>query len=52
VLVLLATRPEAAAAYGTPAGAVLIVVAAGVTVGAYRIMVAIGRLPEDRRWFR
>jgi tight adherence protein B len=52
VLVLLATRPEGAAAYGTPAGAVLVVSAALVTLIAYRVMVAIGRLPEDRRWFR
>lgn len=52
VLVLLATRPEGAAAYGTPAGAVLIGGAAAVTAIAYRVMVAIGRLPEDRRWFR
>ncbi|HEV7624371.1 MAG TPA: type II secretion system F family protein [Amnibacterium sp.] len=52
VLVLLATRPEGAAAYATSAGAVLIVGAAAVTLIAYRAMVAIGRLPEDRRWFR
>lgn len=52
VLALLATRPEAAAAYGTAAGGVLIGAAAVVTLAAYRAMVAIGRLPEDRRWFR
>ena len=52
VLLLLATRPEGAAAYATPAGAVLIVTAAAVTLVAYRVMVAIGRLPEDQRWFR
>ncbi|MDH2445287.1 type II secretion system F family protein [Amnibacterium sp. CER49] len=51
VLLLLATRPEAAAAYGTPAGTVLILAAAGVTGVAYRVMLALGRLPEDRRWF-
>jgi tight adherence protein B len=51
VLVLLATRPEAAAAYGTPAGTALIVGGLGVSVLAYRVMIAIGRLPEDRRWF-
>lgn len=52
VLALLATRPEAAAAYATPAGTVLVAAAALVTLGAYRVMVAIGRLPVDRRWFR
>lgn len=52
VLALLTTRPEAAAAYATTAGSVLLVVAAVVTAVAYRVMVGIGRLPEDRRWFR
>jgi tight adherence protein B len=52
VLVLLATRPEAARAYGSPAGAVLVLSAAVVTAIAYRVMLALGRLPEDRRWFR
>jgi tight adherence protein B len=52
VLVLLATRPEGAAAYATPAGGVLIVAAAAVTLLAYRVMLVLGRLPEDQRWFR
>jgi tight adherence protein B len=52
VLGLLCTRPEAATAYGTPQGTILLLAAAGVTVVAYRVMLAIGRLPEDRRWFR
>ena len=52
VLGLLASRPEAAAAYATPGGTALIAGAAVVTLAAYRVMVAIGRLPEDRRWFR
>lgn len=52
VLLLLASRPEAAAAYNTPAGAVLIVGGGAATVVAYRIMLAIGRLPEESRWFR
>ncbi|CAN5275255.1 type II secretion system F family protein [soil metagenome] len=51
VLLLLATRPEAAAAYGTPAGTVLIAVGLVVSVVAYRVMLGIGRLPEERRWF-
>jgi tight adherence protein B len=52
VLLLLAARPEAAAAYNTPGGAALIVAGLIVTVVAYRIMLAIGRLPEEQRWFR
>lgn len=51
VLVLLASRPEAAAAYNSVAGAVLLAVGLAVTVVAYRIMIALGRLPEERRWF-
>jgi len=51
VLLLLATRPEAAAAYNTTAGAVLIVAGLGVTVVAYRLMLALGRIPEESRWF-
>ena len=52
ILLLLATRPEAAAAYNTAAGTVLIAVGACVSVVAYRLMVALGRLPEERRWFQ
>jgi tight adherence protein B len=52
VLLLLATRPEAAAAYNTGAGAILIVTGLGVTVVAYRVMIALGSLPDERRWFR
>ncbi|MET4781766.1 type II secretion system F family protein [Glaciihabitans sp. UYNi722] len=51
ILLLLATRPEAAAAYNSSAGVVLIVVGLFVTAAAYRIMLALGRLPEERRWF-
>lgn len=52
VLLLLATRPEAAAAYNSPAGGVLIVGGLVVTVLAYRIMIAVGRIPDERRWFQ
>lgn len=51
VLVLLSTRPEAAAAYSSAAGATLIVAGLVVSVIAYRVMMTIGRLPEERRWF-
>lgn len=52
VLLLLASRPEAAVAYNTSAGVVVIVGGLGVSVVAYRLMVALGRLPEERRWFK
>jgi tight adherence protein B len=52
VLLLLASRPEAALAYNTPGGSLVIVMGLVITVVAYRIMVALGRIPEERRWFR
>ena len=51
VLLLLSTRPEAAAAYNSPEGIALIAVGLALSVVAYRIMIGIGRLPEERRWF-
>jgi tight adherence protein B len=51
VLLMLASRAEAAAAYNSPAGVTLLVAGFGVTVVAYRLMIALGRLPEERRWF-
>ena len=48
-LALLCTRPEAVQAYRTPAGAVVLVAAALVSVVAYRLMMRIGRLPAERR---
>ncbi|MGN6272155.1 MAG: type II secretion system F family protein [Protaetiibacter sp.] len=51
VLLLLAARPEAVRAYNSPAGVTLLVVGFAITVLAYRIMIAVGRLPEERRWF-
>ena len=52
ILVLLSTRPEAAAAYNTPAGTMLIVGGLVASIIAYRMMIGIGRIPEERRWFR
>lgn len=51
ILLLLASRPEAAAAYNTGGGVILIVGGLAVTAIAYRIMLTIGRIPEERRWF-
>lgn len=51
ILVLLSLRPEGSAAYSSPAGVVVIVAGAVVSVIAFRLMLRIGRLPEPRRWF-
>ena len=51
VLLLLASRPEAAAAYNSAPGVTLIIAGFVVSTVAYRVMIAIGRLPEERRWF-
>ncbi|WP_251858515.1 type II secretion system F family protein [Herbiconiux sp. L3-i23] len=52
VLLLLCTRPEAAAAYSTSAGVLLLVCGAALSVVAYRAMISIGRLPREARWFQ
>ncbi|MGI9823920.1 type II secretion system F family protein [Agromyces sp. Marseille-Q5079] len=52
LLVVLSSRAETLTAYNSPAGAALIVVGVIVTVVAYQAMTALGRLPEERRWFR
>jgi tight adherence protein B len=52
VLLLLATQSTTLEAYDTGAGRVLLAVGAGVSFGAYRLMLRIGRLPEDRRVLR
>jgi tight adherence protein B len=51
VLLLLSTRPEAAQAYNTPEGSAVILIGLALSVVAYRLMIGIGRLPEERRWF-
>ncbi|MEY2849832.1 MAG: hypothetical protein RI885_2499, partial [Actinomycetota bacterium] len=51
ILLLLSTRPEAAAAYNSSGGVVLIVGGLALSVVAYRIMIGIGRMPTERRWF-
>ena len=48
-LALLCTRPEAASAYRSALGALILVICAGLTVVAYRLMVLIGRLPAEPR---
>lgn len=52
VLGLMATRPQAAQAYDSTMGLVLIVVGSGVSFIAYRVMLQIARLPQDERVLR
>jgi tight adherence protein B len=52
VLALLAIRPETVAAYDSATGALVLAVGGGVSVGAYRLMLRIARLPEDERVLR
>jgi tight adherence protein B len=52
VLILLATQQETLSAYDTPVGTLILVVGAVLSVAAYRVMLRIGRLPEDRRVLR
>uniref|UniRef100_UPI001356DF87 type II secretion system F family protein n=1 Tax=Agromyces humi TaxID=1766800 RepID=UPI001356DF87 len=52
LLVVLASRHETLVAYDSAAGSTLILVGVVVTIVAYRLMVALGRLPEERRWLR
>lgn len=49
VLALLSLRPQAAAAYNSATGALVLLVGAAVSVAAYRIMLRIARLPEEPR---
>ena len=52
VLLLLATRPEAADAYDSPLGVVVLAVGAASSALAYWLMMRIGRLPEEQRVMR
>ena len=52
VLALLSSRPQAAAAYATTAGAVVLLIGAVVSLIAYRLMLRLGRLPEEERTLR
>lgn len=51
ILVLLAMRPEGLHAYRSPEGLMLVVAGAVVSAVAFRLMLWIGHLPEERRWF-
>jgi tight adherence protein B len=49
VLALMSTRPEAAVAYNSAAGALVVASGAGATLLGYRAMLRAARLPEERR---
>lgn len=51
VLVMISGRPETQASYSTPLGVALLVVGAGVSAVAYRVMQRLGTLPQEKRWF-
>jgi len=52
VLGMLSLRPETVAAYNTAAGVAVLVVGGAVSVGAYRLMLRIARLPVEDRVLR
>jgi tight adherence protein B len=52
VLALLSLRPEAVEAYDTTAGLVVLAVGGAMSLLAYRVMLRIGRLPDDERVLR
>jgi len=52
VLGFMSFQPNSLTAYATPAGAAVLAIGAATTVVAYRLMVRIGRLPDDQRVLR
>jgi tight adherence protein B len=52
VLALLATRPEAAEAFNSFAGTVVLLAGAGCSIVAYQVMLRMGRLPDEARVLR
>lgn len=52
ILLVLSTRGEAAQAYATGRGTTLILIGAGISLIAYRIMHHVGRLPAEERVLR
>ena len=52
VLALLSLRPEAVRAYNSGTGLVVLALGGGLCLVAYRVMIRIGRLPEEERVLR
>ena len=52
VLALLSLRPEAVDAYNSATGSVVLAIGGGLCLVAYRVMIRIGRLPQEERVLR
>ncbi len=52
MLLLLATQSTTLTTYDSTAGVALLCIGGGVCLVAYRVMMRIGRLPEERRVLR
>lgn len=52
LLLLLSLQPETVRAYNTTAGALVLLIGGGTSLAAYRVMLRIARLPEERRVLR
>lgn len=52
VLVMMAFRDSALLAYREPVGVLILAVGAGLSLVAYRLMIHLGRLPEEQRVLR
>ena len=52
VLAMLSSRPESLQAYSRPAGVLVLAIGGALSLLAYRVMVRIGRLPEEGRVLR
>ena len=52
VLLLLSTRSAAVQAYDTATGAVVLLAGGAVSLVAYRVMLRVARLPQERRVLR
>jgi tight adherence protein B len=52
VLAMLSSRPDALQAYSRPAGVLVLAVGGALSIVAYRVMVRVGRLPEEGRVLR
>jgi tight adherence protein B len=52
VLAMMSFQRDSLRAYSSPGGVVVLLIGAGVTVVAYRLMVRIGRLPQEERVLR
>ena len=49
---MLSSRPDSLQAYSRPAGVLVLAIGAALSLVAYRLMVRVGRLPEEGRVLR